>query len=245
MKNQNKTQFEYFELHGHQCIRYDSDNSGINGEPIGRVQYIGLSSKGDLTDGKIYDCIGLSFGKIRIIDDSGEPFYYSRKLSFKDGLAKFVVVEDKSPKNILTGFADGTISRTPFETEIEKDHIIYMEEVFLSKNSKGHVNKNSCEKMVFVKRTPEINKAEEERLKSFTKFLADEYQTELSILGMRPNQIKETIVLHERFIKDEEEKFAKAEKKDKRYSEKKIDKYKRILKHAHKTLAMRESESAE
>ena len=58
---------------------YNSDDSGVNGQAIGKVLYSGLTSKGSLTDGKVYDCIGLSFGKLRIIDDSGEAFYYSKK----------------------------------------------------------------------------------------------------------------------------------------------------------------------
>ena len=246
MKQQNKPQFEYFELHGHQCIRYDSDNSGINGELIGKVQYHGLSSKGSLTDGKVYDCIGLSFSNIRIIDDSGEPFYYGNRPSFKDRTAKFSVVEDNSPKNLLSRFIDGTESRTPLETEIEKDHIVYVIEASWGDDRKGHAHKHKYTRKIFAKRTPEINAAERERIKDIARFIADEYREELSILGMRPEKIKEFITLHEGKIEREKENLAQATKNsDKRYIEKRIDKYQRIINHAHKTLAKRESESVE
>lgn len=43
-----------------------------------RVQYKGESFGVDsLTDGKIYDCIGVEMPFLRIIDDSGEDYLYS------------------------------------------------------------------------------------------------------------------------------------------------------------------------
>ena len=201
MKQQNKPQFEYFELHGHQCIRYDSDNSGVNGELIGKVQYLGLPSKGHVKDGKVYDCIGLSFCKIRIIDDSGNPFYYGQHPSFKDKTAKFIVTEDISPNKILTGFINGTIRRTPFETMIEKGHMAYIVEASWGEDRRGHINKHKYERMVFARRTPEINKAEDERLKRFARAIYEDHKEEIAILGMHPEKIKESITFYSGMLK--------------------------------------------
>lgn len=44
---------------------------------IGKLMYIGKNFKGELENGKIYDCLDLSFGQVKIIDDSNEAFWYS------------------------------------------------------------------------------------------------------------------------------------------------------------------------
>ncbi len=43
-----------------------------------KVKYIGKSfGVESLTDGKVYECIGIEDGMLRIIDDSGEDYLYS------------------------------------------------------------------------------------------------------------------------------------------------------------------------
>ncbi len=41
-----------------------------------KLRYIGQSF-GDLTNGKVYECLGEEMGMYRIIDDSGEDYLYS------------------------------------------------------------------------------------------------------------------------------------------------------------------------
>lgn len=43
---------------------------------IMKLRYVGQSF-GDLTDGKVYECLSEEMGMYRIIDDSGEDYLYS------------------------------------------------------------------------------------------------------------------------------------------------------------------------
>ena len=42
-----------------------------------KVMFIGPSFLDGLTNGKIYECLGVEFGNLRIIDDSNEDYLYS------------------------------------------------------------------------------------------------------------------------------------------------------------------------
>lgn len=52
----------------------------IEMELYGRLRYIGKSfGVFGLTDGKIYDCVGVDHGMLRIVDDEGEDYLYLTK----------------------------------------------------------------------------------------------------------------------------------------------------------------------
>ena len=74
---------------------------------IGKVKYVGKSfGIESLTNGKIYDCIGIELPFIRVIDDSEEDYLYSISkpcsLENPDLYGKWVIVEDK--QNILSKY---------------------------------------------------------------------------------------------------------------------------------------------
>ena len=71
---------------------------------IGKVKYIGKSfGVESLTNGKVYDCIGVELPFIRVIDDSDEDYLYSiskpSSMENPNLCGKWVIVEDK--KGIL------------------------------------------------------------------------------------------------------------------------------------------------
>ena len=170
-------------------VMYSSDDSGINGQVIGKVLYSGLTSKGSLTDGKTYDCIGLSFGEIRIIDDSGEAFYYHRRPSHKDNTAQFVVLEDDSPQKILISFISGDISRTPHEKELEKKYRIGMSKSSIGdgiSRSRGHISKSPKVLYGFVERTPERDKYWDGLIKQFARSIAPNILKSISEFQQNP-----------------------------------------------------------
>lgn len=76
-----------------------------------KVRYIGKSfGVESLTNGKIYECIGIEDGMLRIIDDSGEDYLYSaiEPSSLEDITlcGKWEIVEDNKNKdleNIMKG----------------------------------------------------------------------------------------------------------------------------------------------
>lgn len=64
-----------------------------------KVRYIGETFGVDsLTDGKVYEVLGVEYGALRVIDDSGEDYLYSARKpgtiagEFKGG--RFEIVED-------------------------------------------------------------------------------------------------------------------------------------------------------
>ena len=64
-----------------------------------KVRYVGISFGVDsLTDGKIYECVGIELPFIRIIDDSGEDYLYSASipsdLTDPDKKGRWEIVED-------------------------------------------------------------------------------------------------------------------------------------------------------
>lgn len=70
-----------------------------------KVRYIGKSfGVESLTDGKIYECIGIEDGMLRIIDDSQEDYLYSAikpaSLENMDLCGKWKIVEDNENKDL-------------------------------------------------------------------------------------------------------------------------------------------------
>ena len=64
-----------------------------------KVRYIGKSfGIENLTNGKIYECISIEDGMLRIIDDSGEDYLYSAikpsSLENEDLCGKWEIIED-------------------------------------------------------------------------------------------------------------------------------------------------------
>ena len=78
-----------------------------------KVRYVGISFGVDsLTDGKIYECVGIELPFIRIIDDSGEDYLYSASipsdLTDPDKKGRWEIVEDDengSLKTAIEGWA--------------------------------------------------------------------------------------------------------------------------------------------
>ena len=71
---------------------------------IGKVKYVGKSFGVEcLTNGKVYDCVGIEYPFIRVIDDSDEDYLYSiiKPSSMEDPTlcGKWVIVHD--PTGIL------------------------------------------------------------------------------------------------------------------------------------------------
>ncbi len=73
-----------------------------------KVKYIGESFGVDgLTNNKVYNCLGVESGMLRVIDDSGEDYLYSarnpRPLDGSSKGGKWEIVEDNNDilKNLL------------------------------------------------------------------------------------------------------------------------------------------------
>lgn len=108
----------------------------MDNEIIGKVRYIGKDHKGSITNGKLYDCIGLTFGDIQIIDDSGEAYWYSAigpALSSGTDRNFWLVEEDNSSNKILSDSISGKISRTSKDLEEEKGKILSSVTIHLDK----------------------------------------------------------------------------------------------------------------
>lgn len=74
-----------------------------------KLKYVGESFGVDsLTDGKIYDCVGVENGMLRIIDDSEEDYLYSavnpRPLDGSSKGGKWEIVEDDKEKTLAKLF---------------------------------------------------------------------------------------------------------------------------------------------
>ena len=156
---------------------YDINDSGVTGD-IGKVQYLGESSIGQLTDGKVYNCIGVAYCKIRIIDDSGTPYYYDAdRPSSKYRDAKFVVVEDNSTDKILTAFVDGKETRTPKEKDLERRYVTWFFSVSMERDNsrqriKPHCHRTEYKQIGYLERTPERDASEKKMFENFSKAIA-------------------------------------------------------------------------
>ena len=70
-----------------------------------KLKYIGKSfGVESLTNGKIYECIGIEDDMLRIIDDSGEGYLYSaiRPASLENSelFGKWEIIEDNKNKDL-------------------------------------------------------------------------------------------------------------------------------------------------
>ena len=70
-----------------------------------KVKYVGKSFGVEgLTNGKIYECIGIEDGMLRIIDDSGEDYLYSiikpSSLENSTLCGRWKIVEDNKNKDL-------------------------------------------------------------------------------------------------------------------------------------------------
>lgn len=70
-----------------------------------KLRYVGKSFGVDsLTDGKIYECLGLDSGMLRIIDDSGDDYLYSavhpRPLNGSAEGGSWEIVEDDENRTL-------------------------------------------------------------------------------------------------------------------------------------------------
>ncbi len=76
-----------------------------------KVKYIGESFGAvSLTDKKIYECIGIENGMLRVVDDSGEDYLYSainpRPLDGSSKGGRWEIVKDDENKTLEKLFAD-------------------------------------------------------------------------------------------------------------------------------------------
>ena len=141
--------------------------------PIGKLMYIGKTAKGDVVNGKTYDCIDLSYGDVRIIDESGEPYWYSATNPAGDKVidhSVWAVIQDNSSKLELTDFVSGNKSRT--DKDIEKERGEILAAMSLEPAVGRKVSKYRKIVRVFVDETPERKKYREEQLESIANFLA-------------------------------------------------------------------------
>ena len=140
---------------------------------IGKLMYIGKNFKGELENGKIYDCLDLSFGQVKIIDDTNEAFWYSATNpggdSGKDHSA-WAVIEDNTPDQLLTEFVSGNKSRTQKDSEEERGKILA--EVSFSFSEKGRAPKQRDIERKYVEETPERKKYRDQQMSSFARSLA-------------------------------------------------------------------------
>lgn len=70
-----------------------------------KVRYVGKSFGVEcLTNGKIYECIGIEDGMLRIIDDSGEDYLYSSiepsSLENPELSGTWEIIEDNENKDL-------------------------------------------------------------------------------------------------------------------------------------------------
>ena len=70
-----------------------------------KVKYVGKSFGVEgLTNEKIYECIGIEDGMLRIIDDSGEDYLYSAiepsSLENSELCGKWEIIEDNENKDL-------------------------------------------------------------------------------------------------------------------------------------------------
>lgn len=85
---------------------YQSEtNSYIELEVIAKVKYVGVSFGVEgLTNGKIYDCVGIEDGMLRIVDDSEEDYLYSAiepaDLANNRLCGKWEIIEDTDNKDL-------------------------------------------------------------------------------------------------------------------------------------------------
>lgn len=81
-----------------------------------KVRYIGETFGGEylgLTNGKIYECIGIEYSMLRVIDDEGEDYLYSatnpRPMSGYSQGGRWEIVEDDEGGTLRRVLDNGNI----------------------------------------------------------------------------------------------------------------------------------------
>ena len=146
---------------------------------LGTLLYVGKNYIGDLTNGKTYNCVALSFGKVKIIDDSGEPFWYSATSpGLKTGKDKdfFAIQTDNSEDKILTDFINGTKNRTPADLAEEKGKVLVSETVYFGSKT---MRKSKGYQRNYIEETPDERKERKKVMKpaieSFARAILDSW----------------------------------------------------------------------
>lgn len=142
-------------------------------ETIGKLMYIGKSFKGDLINGKTYDCLDLSFGHVQILDESGELYWYSAKNPAGDqgkDHSVWNVIEDNSDGSLLTEFVLGNKSRTEKDKAEEQGKILAS--ISFEMGGKNRIPKQKKIVRSYVEETPERKKFREKQLSTFADFMA-------------------------------------------------------------------------
>lgn len=163
---------------------------------IGKLLYSGPSYKYGLTDGKMYECIGLSHGDVKIIDDENEAFFYSATKPYKDKNGKkgeWIVIEDLSD-DLVTDFVKGEKNRTPEEEQFEKGKVPACLEIHFGSKNRHDFVKSVSKKATYVEETPEIKKHQEKLLESFARSLLPLIEKEMAKNGGKlPTSYEEEI----------------------------------------------------
>ena len=160
-------------------------------EPIGKLMYIGKSSKGDLINGKTYDCLDLSFGDVQVIDESGEPYWYSATNPSGGGgkdHSVWAVIEDNSNKKLLTEFVSGKNDRTEKDKAEEEGKILASLSIETGKGSRMMKHKKIVRR--YVEETPELKEAREKQFETIAKILVGSFCDNMCKYGSFENYKK-------------------------------------------------------
>lgn len=142
-------------------------------KPIGKLMYIGKSSKEDLINGKTYGCFALSFGYVQVIDESGEKYWYSAINPAGDQCedhSVWTIVEDESDNKLLTEFVLGNKSRTEKDRAEEQGKVLATISFETVKKSKFAKQKRIIRS--YVEETPERKKYRDKQLSMLAEFMA-------------------------------------------------------------------------
>ncbi len=160
-------------------------------EPIGKLMYIGKSSKGDLINGKTYDCLDLSFGDVQVIDESGEPYWYSATNPAGGGgkdHSVWAVIEDNSNKKLLTEFVSGKNDRTEKDKAEEEGKILASLSIETGKGSRMMKHKKIVRR--YVEETPELKETREKQFETIAKILVGSFCDNMCKYGSFENYKK-------------------------------------------------------
>lgn len=145
-------------------------------EAIGKLMYIGKSFKGDLINGKTYDCFDISFGDVQIIDETGELYWYSATNPAGGGgkdHSVWAVIEDNSNKKLLTEFVSGKNDRTEKDKAEEEGKILASLSIETGKGSRMMKHKKIVRR--YVEETPELKEAREKQFETIAKILVGSF----------------------------------------------------------------------
>ncbi len=149
-------------------------------EAIGKLMYIGKSFKGDLINGKTYDCFDISFGDVQVIDETGDLYWYSATNPAGGGgkdHSVWAVVEDNSDNKLLTAFVSGDINRTEKDKAEEKGKILAS--LSIETDTRGSMIKHKRIVRSYVEETPELKEYREKQLEGIAKMLVDSLRSNI------------------------------------------------------------------